>query len=418
MSTETKTLLFNAVPLFAIAVAYGAVSIAIVPTLWRNRSRATAGDLTVATIFPAIAIVAAIYGVVVATNQTPVADELWLSFAAMLVGLVPAFVFLVRAARAGLVSGGARVLEAEARTTELDRELTAVTELATALVRTQTVEGVGRTIIDEAAKVLGRRVRLARPRRGRPERGDRRHRASRRRRRALGRREDRPAQRAFRHRARGLRRRAVRRLRRADVAARQPHARRARADAKSVAYAPLLAEGRVLAVVTRRVRRETARVHAGRAAPAPVARATRRRSRSTGSARRPRSTKALERERLISRIAGEVPHAARPRHGAARRGRGDGARARRAAGVRPDRQAGREHADRRGMGREPRLEPLDARSPVLPVSNLALRERRTVAVDDIEAEPALDDPSPAGSRSCARSARARRSRRRSSCSTR
>src|SRR3954466_12434605 len=117
VSIETKTLLFNAVPLAAIAAAYGAVSIAIVPTLWRNRSRATAGDLTVATIFPSVAIVAAIYGIVVADNETPVADELWLSFAAMLVGLVPAFVFLIRAARAALVNGRARGVDAEPRHT-------------------------------------------------------------------------------------------------------------------------------------------------------------------------------------------------------------------------------------------------------------------------------------------------------------
>jgi PAS domain S-box-containing protein len=155
VSTETKTLLFNAVPLFAIAAAYGAVSFVLVPAVWRSRSRATAGDLTVATIFPTVAVVAAIYGIVVADDETPVANELWLSFAAMIVGLVPAFVFLIRWSRAGLVSGGARVREAEERTTELDRELSAVTGLATALVRTQSVEGVGRTVIDESAKVLG-----------------------------------------------------------------------------------------------------------------------------------------------------------------------------------------------------------------------------------------------------------------------
>ena len=67
--------------------------------------------------------------------------------------------------------------EAEARTTELDRELTAVTELATALVRTQSVEGVGRTIIDEAAKVLGVEFGSFVLVERRPERGHGRHRA-------------------------------------------------------------------------------------------------------------------------------------------------------------------------------------------------------------------------------------------------
>jgi GAF domain-containing protein len=155
VSLETKTLLFNAAPLFAIAFAYAAVSLAILPSLWRSRNRATTGDVTVVTIFPAVATIAAIYGVIVAEQREPVQKHLWLSFAAMLVGLAPAVLFFGRLVRAGLVSGGARVREAEARTTELDRELTAVTELGRALVHTQTTEDVGRTLIDEAIKLLG-----------------------------------------------------------------------------------------------------------------------------------------------------------------------------------------------------------------------------------------------------------------------
>ena len=155
MSLETKTLLFNAVPLFVIAVAYAAVSVAMVPMLWRSRERVTTGDVTVVTIFPAIAVIAAIYGVVVVEQQEPVAGHLWLSFAAMLVGLAPAVLFFARLLRAGLVSGGARVREAEARTSALDRELSAVTELGRELVHAQTTDQVGRTLIDEAAKLLG-----------------------------------------------------------------------------------------------------------------------------------------------------------------------------------------------------------------------------------------------------------------------
>src|SRR6266540_5641737 len=130
-------------------------SVATLPAVWRSRSRATAGDVTVLAIFPAVAVIAALYGVIVADRQTPVQDHLWLSFAAMVVALAPALFFFGRLVRAGLVSGGDRVRAAEARTTELDRELTAVTELATALVRAKTAEAVDRTLIDEAAKVLG-----------------------------------------------------------------------------------------------------------------------------------------------------------------------------------------------------------------------------------------------------------------------
>src|SRR5207247_6233585 len=68
---------------------------------------------------------------------------------------VPAVVFFGRIVRQGLVSGGARVREAEARTSELDRELNAVTGLAAALVRTESAEDVARTLIDQAARLLG-----------------------------------------------------------------------------------------------------------------------------------------------------------------------------------------------------------------------------------------------------------------------
>jgi len=105
LSIETKTLVFNAVPLFVIAIAYAAVFAVVLPSLWRARSRATAGDVTVATIFPAIAVVAGIYGAIVIEDRQPVQHHLWLAFAAMLFALVPAVVFFGRIVRQGLVSG-------------------------------------------------------------------------------------------------------------------------------------------------------------------------------------------------------------------------------------------------------------------------------------------------------------------------
>ena len=271
MSLETKTLLFNAVPLFVIAVAYAAVSVAMVPMLWRSRERVTTGDVTVVTIFPAIAVIAAIYGVVVVEQQEPVAGHLWLSFAAMLVGLAPAVLFFARLLRAGLVSGGARVREAEARTSALDRELSAVTELGRELVHAQTTEQVGRTLIDEAVKLLG--VEFG----------------------SLVLINDELTE------ATGV----VARVEGVDEtwndvridlrnepsgtasavfdaapfavfdAGASPIVNRRlveRAHVKSVAFVPLLAEGRVLAVLTRRERDREARIHTAGADAAPVAR--------------------------------------------------------------------------------------------------------------------------------------------------
>ena len=304
----------------------------------------------------------------------------------MLVGLVPAFVFLIRAARAGLVSGGARVLEAEARTTELDRELTAVTELATALVRTQTVEGVGRTIIDEAAKVLGVEFgSLVLVDDDLSEATG-----------VIARRDgvDVPWDDVtidLRNEPSGTARAVFDGAPFAvyDAPA-SPLVHRKlvqRAQARSVAYAPLLAEGRVLAVVTlacvakqRAFSADDLRLLQSLANEAALALDRLRSSAALA--------KALERERLISRIAArfrtqldldtvlsvaveETARALGAQRAFVRIGKPD------------------EHMPIAAEWVESGLERLDVGSPVLPVSSLALRERRTVAVDDVENDPAL-----------------------------
>ncbi|MHB8642038.1 MAG: GAF domain-containing protein [Gaiellaceae bacterium] len=150
MSSETTTLAFNAVPLLAAGVAYGAVAVAVTPSLWRLRSRATATDVTLAAVFPVAAALAFLYGVLVIVHRQPLEGHLWLSFAALLLALVPPALFFARLARSGLVTSGARMHAAEERTSRLDRELSVVTDLSASLVAAETVGDVARTLIDRA----------------------------------------------------------------------------------------------------------------------------------------------------------------------------------------------------------------------------------------------------------------------------
>jgi PAS domain S-box-containing protein len=393
VSLETKTLLFNAAPLFAIAVAYAAVSAAILPSLWRSRNRATTGDVTVVTIFPAIAVIAAIYGVIVAEEGTPVQDHLWLAFAAMLVGLAPAVLFFGRLLRAGLVSGGARVREAEARTTELDRELTAVTDLGRALVHAQSAEQVGRTLIDEAAKLLGLEFgSLSLVSDDKTEATG-----------VLARiggvdatwddvRID------LRNEPSGT---ATAVLDAAPFAVfdanTSPIVNRAlvhRARAKSIAFVPLLAEGRAIAVLSvasvGERRAFTAEELALLQALGNEAALALDRLRSSSAL-----AEALDRERLIARIAAQF------------RTQLD---LDAVLGVAVEETARALNAQRAfvrlGQPTETMpvvaewvnagLERLGRDAPRLPVSHLATREQKTIAVDDIEAEPSIDDPSLGG----------------------
>ncbi len=61
--------------------------------------------------------------------------------------------FFARAAQAGVVSGGDRVRVAEQRTTALDRELLAVTDLSSSLLGAETMEAIARPLLAQAVEL-------------------------------------------------------------------------------------------------------------------------------------------------------------------------------------------------------------------------------------------------------------------------
>src|SRR3954452_8859028 len=77
VSAETKAVLFNAVPLFAVAAAYLAVALAVAPRLWRERYALTANDLALALMFPCIGIPAAFLGGAALENRSAIGGHLW-----------------------------------------------------------------------------------------------------------------------------------------------------------------------------------------------------------------------------------------------------------------------------------------------------------------------------------------------------
>ena len=159
MSTETKVVLFNAVPLFVVAAAYLVVSVALAPQLWRQRAGLTANDLALALIFPCIGIPAAILGAVVYRDRAAFGGHLWLTFAASVIALVPVLVFVARwGDRADQDAPGPSSREAEALeelASARGRELEAVAATADALARTNDPEATGRVVLDQVGSVLG-----------------------------------------------------------------------------------------------------------------------------------------------------------------------------------------------------------------------------------------------------------------------
>ncbi|HSB40011.1 MAG TPA: GAF domain-containing protein [Gaiellaceae bacterium] len=156
MTPEDQAVYFNAVPLFVLAGVYLMVATALAPTLWRERHRVTVTDVALAAIFPCIAIPATIFGAVVLYDRSPIGGHVWPPFAAIVIALVPAVVFLRRWSEpAGVVMSGARAREAEQLVSVRDRELDAVARMVNSLARIQDPVAAGRTLLDEVESLVG-----------------------------------------------------------------------------------------------------------------------------------------------------------------------------------------------------------------------------------------------------------------------
>jgi PAS domain S-box-containing protein len=149
---------FNAVPLLVLAAAYLLVAATLAPAVFRERSRVGVADAALALVFPAVGIAAAILGLVVLDQREPVGGRVWATFAATLIALLPAVVFLARwrdRAGAGVVMGGIRAREAEELASLRDRELDTVAALVNSLARIQDPVSAARVLLDEVGELVG-----------------------------------------------------------------------------------------------------------------------------------------------------------------------------------------------------------------------------------------------------------------------
>jgi PAS domain S-box-containing protein len=159
VSPETKALWFNAVPLFAVAAVYVTLTVAVAPRLWRERTQLVANDLALWLLFPCLGIPAAAFGAAVLHDREALNGHTWVWFGASLAALLPAVIFVARWGE----QGGAPVGDQEGRESDelqklasaRERELEAVAAISDALARTNDTEAVARVLLDEVASVLG-----------------------------------------------------------------------------------------------------------------------------------------------------------------------------------------------------------------------------------------------------------------------
>jgi PAS domain S-box-containing protein len=156
VSDSTQAVLFNALPLLLVAAAYSVVAIAFVPALWRERARAHPFDWALVLVFPGVAVAGAIFGILVVHDRRPLGGQVWPSFVAAVVALVPALLLIARwRDRALAAAGVGRSLEAAERISARDRDVHAVADLSGALARARTLRDVAVPLVRHVIEVLG-----------------------------------------------------------------------------------------------------------------------------------------------------------------------------------------------------------------------------------------------------------------------
>jgi PAS domain S-box-containing protein len=156
VNAETQAVLVNAVPLLVLAALYLAVTAALLPAFARERKRLRDVEFAVALMFPCIGVAALVFGVLVLIEREPIEDHPYVFLVAVAIAFVPALAFLANWSKRGeALSGTRRAREAEAVSSDRERELEAVSRLSRGLVGAQDEAAVGRLLVDEALGVFG-----------------------------------------------------------------------------------------------------------------------------------------------------------------------------------------------------------------------------------------------------------------------
>jgi PAS domain S-box-containing protein len=155
VSSETKSVLFNALPLLVLASAYLVVAGALAPVVWRHRARVHALDVATVTIFWVVAFAAGLLGAFVLHDQRPVGGHVWVAFTATCVALVPALVLFVRWRDRALVATGVRrAHDAERLVSMRDREVEALGAISTRLARAGDLESAALPLVEQVQALL------------------------------------------------------------------------------------------------------------------------------------------------------------------------------------------------------------------------------------------------------------------------
>ena len=154
MNTTTQAVLFNAVPLLVLAALYLTVGVALVAALRREGGRVRDPGFATALTFPCVGLAAAVVGIQILVQQEPIGGNAFVAFPAILLALVPAIVVGRHWADRGLLASGAqRTREAELRSSLRDHELERIGRFSHRLLDADGTDEIARELLDEIAEL-------------------------------------------------------------------------------------------------------------------------------------------------------------------------------------------------------------------------------------------------------------------------
>jgi PAS domain S-box-containing protein len=158
VSEARQALWFDAVPLLVLAAACAFVALVVARTAGRSRVRPRVPGAILAAVFSAVAVLAAVLGALVVDERRPLGGDVWVSFAATLVALAPVLLLAARGAHRLLDPHSPHLQEAaEAAevTATAERRVASLASVSSALSRADDAEAVARLLLDEVRSLFG-----------------------------------------------------------------------------------------------------------------------------------------------------------------------------------------------------------------------------------------------------------------------
>jgi PAS domain S-box-containing protein len=143
VSQANQALWFNAVPLLVVGAAYVGATALLGPSLWPERRHRSLLDVAILLAFPAFGLAAAAFGVVLAVGREPLAGGVWLTLGVALAAGLPAFLALARGRERAIVRAGPH-----------GRELESMAAITSALGRTDDARTVARTLLEQVEDLV------------------------------------------------------------------------------------------------------------------------------------------------------------------------------------------------------------------------------------------------------------------------